>query len=446
MLIKSSLEASRNLLQTIVNHIEHPTIILDPEYRVILTNEKLLHMSLKAASGQTSGPCYELTHDRDKPCSGKTTRCPLKKVLTTKAPVTLKHTHYDSLYNKIFIEITATPILDENGEVVYVIETYKNITTQNNFESALQRSEMRYRSLFEQSGDAIFILQAEGSKTGRILSANKAATQMHGYTHAEFLRLSIADLDTPEHAARALKRIERMLEGEIFRAEITHRKKDGSIFPVEVSASVIQYSEIKYILAVYRDISKRIEIESERDLLIQKLRHISQTDGLTGLLNRQHLDKRINEEMERARRYGNPLSLIMFDIDKFKPINDTYGHIAGDIILQRTSDIINDTLRNTDIAGRFGGDEFIIILVHTDINVGMQVAERLRSKIAEERVQVDGERTASYSISAGICEFNSSFSKAEDFIAGADAALYEAKRTKRNTVVKAKSGAQISIP
>ncbi len=436
MLSTDSLETSRNLLQAVLNHIEDPTIILDRNYQVILTNKKHVEMGAKITSNPLSKICYEVTHNRKRPCSGKNIPCPLDKVLKTKAPVTLKHTHFDSLYNRVFVEITASPILDQQGEVLYIIETYKNITGQNKIQSALQRSEMRYRSLFEQSGDAIFVLQAEGPQTGKILSANRAASLMHGYRKEEFLRLSIADLDTPEHAAKALKRIKRILEGEKLRMEISHKRKDGSVFPVEVSASMMEFGEKKFILALYRDISKRKAIEAERDTLIQKLKHISRTDGLTGLLNRQHIDIRLNEEMERARRYGDPLSLIMFDIDKFKLINDTYGHIAGDQILQRTSMIIKDTLRASDIAGRFGGDEFIIILVHTDIEVGMQVAERLRSRVAEENVQINDSQSTGYSISVGISQFDNSLSLAEDFIARADAALYEAKRKNRNIVVQ----------
>lgn len=427
---------SPDYLQTVVNHIEHPTLVIDQQYRVIMTNHKLLGIARKINTGRPSQYCYEITHNLSKPCSGKSNPCPLQKVLQTKLPVVMTHTHFDSLYNKMFIEITATPILDENGEVLHIIETFKNFTRQNKIETALRDSEVRYRSLFEQSGDAIFILKAEGPQTGKILSANQAACHMYGYTEDEFLRLSLTDLDTPEHAAKAPKRIKRILEGETLRLEITHKTKDGRVFPVEVSASRMQVDGRKFVLAIYRDISKRKEIEGDRDVLIRELQHLSQTDGLTGLFNRQHLDKRLTEEMDRARRYGTPLSLIIFDIDYFKQINDTYGHIIGDKILQTSASVIRETLRSTDIAGRFGGDEFVIILVQTDISIGVQVAERLRSRIGEELVPVRDNQTAGFSISLGICQFDNTFKRAEDFIARADAALYEAKRNRRNTVCK----------
>ncbi|MBI5664097.1 MAG: diguanylate cyclase [Nitrospirae bacterium] len=427
---------SSDYLQAIVNHNEHPTLIIDTQYRVIMTNHKLLGIARKINTGSPSMHCYEITHNLSKPCSGKSNPCPLQKVLQTKLPVVMTHTHFDSLYNKMFVEITATPILDGNGEVLHIIETFKNVTRQSKIETALRESEVRYRSLFEQSGDAIFILKAEGPQMGKILSANKAACQMYGYSEEEFLRLSITDLDTPEHAAKAPKRIRRILEGETLRLEITHTGKDGKVFPVEVSASLMQIDGRKFVLSIYRDISKRKEIEGDRDVLIRELQHLSQTDGLTGLFNRQHLDKRLTEEMERARRYGSPLSLIIFDIDHFKRINDSYGHIIGDKMLQTTASVIRDTLRTTDIAGRFGGDEFVVILVQTDIGIGVQVAERLRSRIGQELVPVREGQTAGFSISLGICQFDGAFKRAEDFIAKADTALYEAKRNRRNTVCK----------
>lgn len=423
-------------LQTLVNHIEYPTIIIDREYRVVLRNSRLLTGEGSLQPDRPYQFCYEINHGRSNPCSGKATPCPLKKVLETKQPVSLKHIHFDSLYNKMYIEITATPVLDESGDVVQVIETFKQFAGQNKIEKALRNSEVRYRSLFEQSGDAIFILKAEGPRIGKILSANGAACRMYGYTEDEFLRLSITDLSTPEHAAKTPKRIKRVLEGETLRIEITHRKKNGEVFPVDVTASRMQIDGKKFVMVMYRDISTRKEAEEDRDLLIRELQHLSQTDGLTGLFNRQHLDKRILEEMERARRYNMPLSLIIFDIDYFKKINDSYGHITGDKMLQTAAALIRETFRTTDIAGRFGGDEFVIVLVQTDLTVGVQVAERLRSRIEREKIPINERQTAGFAISLGICQFDGALTRAEDFIAKADAALYEAKRNRRNSVYK----------
>ncbi len=123
-------------------------------------------------------------------------------------------------------------------------------------------SEKRYRMLFESAGDAIFILEAEGDDAGRIVSANHAAAEMHGYTIEELLELNIMDLDTPDIAEKAPDRIRRMLEGETIHIEMTHRKKDGTVFPVEVIAGLLEFQTHKYIFAYDRDITERKEAET----------------------------------------------------------------------------------------------------------------------------------------------------------------------------------------
>ena len=126
----------------------------------------------------------------------------------------------------------------------------------------IQESEKRYRALFESAGDAIFIVEAEGENIGAIVDANQAAADMHGYTRDEMLTLNlIKDLDVPEDAAMAPNRIERIMTGEWIKSEINHRKKDGTVFTVEISAGLLEYMGRKYILAIDRDISQRKKME-----------------------------------------------------------------------------------------------------------------------------------------------------------------------------------------
>ena len=127
----------------------------------------------------------------------------------------------------------------------------------------MRESENRYRTLFESAGDAIFIVEAEGEEPGKIVDANPAAAEMHGYTLDELLKLNLVkDLDTPDAAKEAPERIERILQGEWVQAEINHVKKDGTVFPVEISAGLLEYMDRKYILAVDRDISDRKKMEN----------------------------------------------------------------------------------------------------------------------------------------------------------------------------------------
>jgi two-component system sensor histidine kinase AtoS len=125
----------------------------------------------------------------------------------------------------------------------------------------LEENQKRYRMLFESAGDAIFMLEADGENVGRIVSANRAAADMHGYSVEELVGMRIQDLDTPEAAAGSPERIRRILDGEWIDAEISHRKKDGSVFPVEVSAGLLEFEDQKYILAFDKDITERKQAE-----------------------------------------------------------------------------------------------------------------------------------------------------------------------------------------
>ena len=125
----------------------------------------------------------------------------------------------------------------------------------------LEKNQKLYRTLFEGAGDAIFIMEAEGENVGRIVSANKAAADMHGYTVAELLNLDITDLDTPEAAAGNPERVRRILAGEWINAEISHRTKYGTVFPVEISAGLLELEDQKFILAFDKDVTERRQVE-----------------------------------------------------------------------------------------------------------------------------------------------------------------------------------------
>jgi len=152
-------------------------------------------------------------------------------------------------------------------------------------EEALLESENRYRMLFECAGDAIFILDAEGEKAGQIVAANRVAAEMHGYTVDELLALNIIDLDTQDAAQEAPVRIQRMLKGEWIKAEVSHRKKDGTIFPVEINAGLLELGGYKYVLAFDRDITERKMAEQEREKLIHELQDaLAKIKMLRGLI------------------------------------------------------------------------------------------------------------------------------------------------------------------
>ncbi len=160
-----------------------------------------------------------------------------------------------------------------SGEV-RVIGSGRDVTEQLQTQKALRESEMLFRMLFENAGDAIFIIKAEKEELGQILAANQAAADMHGYTLDELLRLKIMDLDSKEDLQRIDSRVKAILNGEWIRERIHHRRKDGAVFPVEISAGLLRWEGKKYILAFDRDISEQVKAENNVRLSEEKYRQL----------------------------------------------------------------------------------------------------------------------------------------------------------------------------
>lgn len=161
----------------------------------------------------------------------------------------------------------------------------------------------------------------------------------------------------------------------------------------------------------------------------QELEKISRTDSLSQLSNRRYWEESVFREYERHRRSGSPLSLIMIDIDHFKQINDEYGHVAGDQMIREISDLFTEAVRQSDVVGRYGGEEFGLLLPDTDIKGALQFAERLRLAVETLTLKPYGFHCT---ISLGVAEVDSDVKAHRQLIEHADRALYVAKRSGRN--------------
>ncbi len=166
------------------------------------------------------------------------------------------------------------------------------------------------------------------------------------------------------------------------RPEVSGLHRDGSVFPVEVSLSRSEGPDGPLFTAMIRDITDRKRTEAE-------LRLLATTDPLTGLANRRHLIERAERELLRLQRFGNPFSLMTLDVDHFKRINDTYGHACGDRALCALAATCIGLLREIDMVGRMGGEEFTIVLPETVGDEAMLVADRIRRGIADIRCDSD---------------------------------------------------------
>jgi diguanylate cyclase (GGDEF)-like protein len=202
---------------------------------------------------------------------------------------------------------------------------------------------------------------------------------------------------------------------------------------VETAIGALRAGAYDYLLKPLNSLSE-FDVALERALghrqllrenarLFAENKRLAETDPLTALYNRHKLSDFLDREIERTLRYSRPLSMIMLDMDNLKAINDTHGHLAGDEVLRSVADSIRQHIRQSDLAGRFGGDEFVIILPEIDLLEAVQVASRICEQI--ESLSYKDKRV---SISAGVVEWESRYETQDQFHAAADMALYEAKR------------------
>lgn len=217
-----------------------------------------------------------------------------------------------------------------------------------------------------------------------------------------------------------------------------HRPVTGGIDCMRQDCTFLPLAEadgrISHVGVSIVDVTDKIISEVQREQALARLGEMSIRDGLTGIFNRRELERCMEAELSRVRRYGGELSVIMFDIDHFKQVNDNHGHRAGDAVIQAVVVYTRQVLRQPDIAGRYGGEEFTLILPETAGDGAHCVAERLRRTIEAARIEA-GDAHIAVTISAGISSYRDGVSDHEILLDEADQALYRAKALGRNRVV-----------
>ncbi len=208
--------------------------------------------------------------------------------------------------------------------------------------------------------------------------------------------------------------------------------------PIELLAR-IRYHSKAYLNQIQRDDAYRALRQSQQQLMEVniELQRLNLIDGLTGLSNRRYCDEFLNKEWKRAIREATPLSVLMIDVDNFKRFNDTYGHLAGDEVLKQVAEVIrNSFARPADLAARFGGEEFIVLLPNTPASGAFFVAEKIHSAIVRAKISYDESEHKIVTISVGVATTNPQRDRqATTLIEAADIALYQAKKAGKNQIV-----------
>lgn len=192
-------------------------------------------------------------------------------------------------------------------------------------------------------------------------------------------------------------------------------------------------SKINHICLVIYDVTDVATNRHQLQTANAQLQKLSSTDRLTGLYNRGHWEESLKVAYARHQRYGNATSLVMFDIDHFKRVNDTYGHQAGDKVIEQVARLVREHVRDTDVAGRYGGEEFGVVLSDTDKTSAAVFAERLRKAVEGLEVLHNGQ-SIRFTVSLGVADLSQPSTNYADLIAWADQALYASKKAGRNRV------------
>ncbi len=321
----------------------------------------------------------------------------------------------------------------------------REIYSRKKAEEALFEQEAHYRALFENSSDAIFILNASGI----FMSVNPATLGMFGFqTERELIKQSL-DIVSPEFqpngdlsSQEAQKMMKQAHINGVSDFEWVHKRSNGEVFYTHVRlAPILQDKEVMFQAAI-RDFTKQKQLEKEIIFINERLteqnkifKEFATKDKLTGIHNRRSFYEFAEEQWSKAVRNQLDCSIIMIDIDHFKKVNDTYGHLTGDMVLKDTVKIIDELNRDYDRLGRWGGEEFILFLPDTSIENALTIAERIRKKVEGGKFYVSDELKISVTISLGVTSKQLSDTLELDVLFDcADKALYNAKETGRNKV------------
>lgn len=265
---------------------------------------------------------------------------------------------------------------------------------------------------------------------GRFVEVNDAYCAITGYARDEIVGRTSVELKllTPADRQVLLENVRRI--GFVRSTDVRLVSASGENRVVAASMHYARFNGDDCIVTTIMDITERKRLEEE-------LEYLAQTDVLSGLSNRRHFMVQAELEMSRCKRLRSDVSVLMLDIDRFKDINDNYGHHVGDLVIHEQGRLFNNLFRDIDIVGRIGGEEFAAILPQSGATAALRAAQRIRQAAADAAIPIDHAEPIHFTVSIGVVSGHGPDIHLDALLERADAALYQAKRDGRNRVCAA---------
>jgi diguanylate cyclase (GGDEF)-like protein/PAS domain S-box-containing protein len=336
-------------------------------------------------------------------------------------------------YNeKVSVSLYGRILYDKHNEELGTIGFLFDIRERLKMEEELRSSKEQYQDLIEKAGEGIYIRQEH-----KFVYFNKKFKEMLGYTDDDEIRelpiFQVIDEEAFEHCSKLYEQI--LLGKKVTMPyESIFKRKDGSKIYVEVNINPVEYNGKSAVQGFVRDITDKKKLEDKLKEINKKLLELSIKDELTGLYNYRYFIDKLREKFIESKRYNIELSLMVIDIDDFKKVNDTYGHLAGDHILKEIAIILKSNVREIDTVARYGGEEFVILLPHIAIDKAEKIALRICNEISNNKFIFD-DNIIRTTVSIGVSSFEKDFLKDEiELIKFADDALYQVKNSGKNNI------------
>ena len=326
----------------------------------------------------------------------------------------------------VWVALSSQLARDGDGTALHFVAQIEDVTDRVIAQRSLEEAEERFRRAFEDAPIGMAIVGLDG----RWVRVNQSLCELTGYSEHELLARTFRDITHPDDFDKNAGDIADLIAGRIrfMRTEKRYIRPNGRVVWAHVSSSLVEDAGGRPVHIV-----SQIEEVTDRKRAETKLRDLAEHDSLTGLLNRRRFDEELDEALVRLRRNRGPAALVLIDLDRFKHVNDTRGHKAGDDVLVAVAGVLRHRLRAADVIGRIGGDEFAAVLDGADLQAATYVCRQIADALHQLRVPA-GDAQVQVTASIGVIALDPAMADDAAALIEADRALYRAKHEGRDRI------------